>query len=76
MNRIIQCDLIEFHRVRASEFQVNLLDRYLELGTMVVSHESRPAARRVRKLQASVSHSPALTPNNLSLQREVHFRHS
>ena len=43
---------------------------------MVVSRESRPAARRVRKLQASVPHSPALTPNNLSLQREVHFRHS
>ena len=30
MNRIIQCDLIEMHRERASEFQVNVLDRYLE----------------------------------------------
>ena len=43
---------------------------------MVVSRESRPAAHRVRKLQASVPHSLALKPNNLSLQREVHFLHS
>ena len=30
ISRIIQCDMIEVHREQASEFQVNLLDRYLE----------------------------------------------
>ena len=43
---------------------------------MVVSRESRPADRRVRKLQASVPYSLALKQNNLSLQREVDFGHS
>ena len=43
---------------------------------MVVSLKSRPTDCRVRKLQASVPHSLALKTNYLSLQPEVHFRHS